>query len=252
MLMVLASILLSCRCKEVEDCSFHFGRPCLSVDMYEVEYLRSLGFSWTNIALLLGISRSTLYRRMESSGLTLQGYSTCADDELDRIVNQIKTTYPNDGEVMVAAHLKSRGIYIPRARLCAAIYRLDPSTREGMRSAIRRRVYHTQSPNSVWHIDGNHKLIRWRLVVHGGIDGYSRLVVFLRCSSNNQLLSCFQKGVETYGLPNKVRSDLGGENVSVWRYVLEKHGNASTHNERIERLWRDVHRCVLKPFADRF
>ena len=69
-------------------------------------------------------------------------------------------------------------------------------------------------------------------MVHGGIDGYSRLVVFLRCSSNNQsatMLSCFQKGVETYGLPNKVRSDLGGENVSVWRYVLEKHGNDTSH-----------------------
>ena len=75
------------------------------------------------------------------------------------------------------------------------------------------------------------------------------------------MLSCFQKGVETYyGLPNKVRSDLGGENVGVWRYVLEQHGNdtshvivgSSTHNERVERLWRDVHRCVLKPFADRF
>ena len=90
---------------------------------------------------------------MESSGLTLQGYSTCADDELDRIVNQI-----NDGEVMVAAHLKSRGIYIPRARLRAAIYRLDPSTRDRMRSAIRRRVYHTQSPNSVWHMMGTTSL----------------------------------------------------------------------------------------------
>ena len=27
---------------------------------------------------------------------------------------------------------------------------------------------------------------------------------------------------------------------------------ASTHNERIERLWQDVHRFVLKPFADTF
>ncbi len=80
----------------------------------------------TNIAALLGISRSTLYRRMESYGLTLQGYSTYADDELDRIVHQIKTAHPNDGEVMVAAHMKSRGIHVPRARLRAAIHRLDP------------------------------------------------------------------------------------------------------------------------------
>ena len=23
-------------------------------------------------------------------------------------------------------------------------------------------------PNSLWHIDGNHKLIKWHLVIHGG------------------------------------------------------------------------------------
>ena len=42
--------------------------------------------------------------------------------------------------------------------------------------------------------------------------------------------------------------------------MLEQHGNnlshvvvgSSTHNQRIERLWRDVHCCVLRPFADQF
>ena len=29
---------------------------------------------------------------------------------------------------------------------------------------------------TIWHIDGNHKLIRWRFVVHRGIDGYSRMI----------------------------------------------------------------------------
>ena len=51
---------------------------------------------------------------------------------------------------------------------------------------------------------------------------------------------------------NKVRSDHGGENVDVWRYMIANHENdyscvitgSSVHNERIERLWRDVHRCV--------
>ena len=106
-------------------------------------------------------------------------------------------------------------------------------------------------------------LIRWRLVIHGGIDGYSRLIVYLRCSANNRaqtVLSQFQKGVDTFGLPLRVRSDCGGENVDVWYYRHEQYQGdpscvivgASTHNERIERLWRDVHRCVLKPFADTF
>uniref|UniRef100_A0A1X7VJX5 Uncharacterized protein n=1 Tax=Amphimedon queenslandica TaxID=400682 RepID=A0A1X7VJX5_AMPQE len=31
-------------------------RPSLSIDIYEVEFLRVLGFFWTDIALILGIS----------------------------------------------------------------------------------------------------------------------------------------------------------------------------------------------------
>ena len=50
-------------------------------------------------------------------------------------------------------------------------------------------------------------------MVHGGIDGYSRLVVFLKCSTNNLasiVLSSFLEGTESYGVPTKVRSDHGG------------------------------------------
>lgn len=89
-----------------------------------------------------------------------------------------------------------------------------------------------------------------------------RGIVFLKCSTDNRatiVLSAAEKGAEECGLPNKVRSDYGGKNVDVWRYMLEQHGNdsshiivgSSAHNERIERLWRDVHRCALKPFADK-
>lgn len=30
------------------------------------------------------------------------------------------------------------------------------------------------------------KLIRWKIVIHGGVDGKTRLVVFLRASDNNR------------------------------------------------------------------
>ena len=61
------------------------------------------------------------------------------------------------------------------------------------------------------------------------------------------MLSCFLKGVETYGIPSRVRSDKGKENVIVGDYMIEKRGlergsmitGPGTHNQRIERLWRD-------------
>ena len=37
------------------------GRPKVDVDQAQLEYLVSLSFNWNDIALLLGISRTTLY-----------------------------------------------------------------------------------------------------------------------------------------------------------------------------------------------
>ena len=59
---------------------------------------------------------------------------------------------------------------------------------------------------------------RWRLVVHGGVDGFSRFIVYLRCNNNNEstsVLELFRSAVHNYGLPDSVRSDCGGENVKV-------------------------------------
>ena len=54
-----------------------------------------------------------------------------------------------------------------------------------------------------------------------------------------------------------VRTDLGGENTDVWHYMIQQHQDSaavitgsSTHNERIERLWRDVFRSVSSLFYD--
>lgn len=66
------------------------------------------------------------------------------------------------------------------------------------------------------HADGHHKLIRWRFVTHGGVDGFSRMIVYLKCSTNNYsrtVLEEFTKAVEKCHLPSRVRSDQGTENV---------------------------------------
>lgn len=103
-----------------------------------------------------------------------------------------------------------------------------------------RRVYSVGEPNEVWHCDGHHKLIRWRLVIHGGVDGYFRMIVFLRRSTDNTaatVLSAFISAVEKYVLSQRVHLDLGGENVEVWPFILAQHRDeravitGRTHNE---------------------
>ena len=54
------------------------------------------------------------------------------------------------------------------------------------RTTISRRVYSVPCSNFIWHLDGNHKLIRWKLVVHGAMDAYSRMLMFLQSSNNNR------------------------------------------------------------------
>ncbi len=233
------------------------GRPPVDIDFDDVELLRTLLFTWSDIAKMLGVSRSTLYRKVEEEGLRPSfSYTNITDAQLDQQIVHIKTDHPNDGERLMIGHLRYLGIYVPRSRIRASIHRVDPvNTAIRRMVTVRRRRYFAEGPNSVWHIDGHHKLIRWRFVTHGGIDGYSRTIVYLRCSVNNTsatVLHSFMDAIATHGLPQKIRSDLGGENIDVWRYMIQQHASenavnvgSSTHNERIERLWRDVMRCLL-------
>ncbi len=98
-------------------------------------------------------------------------------------------------------------------------------------------------------------MIRWRIVTHGAIDGYSRLITYLCASTNNEaktVYELFLLAVQKHQLPSRVRSDQGTENVLVAQHMIEKRGaerhsmitGSSVHNQHIERLWRDMHKSI--------
>ena len=85
----------------------------------------------------------------------------------------------------------------------------------------------------------------------------------MKCAGNNRATTTyglFISAVEQYHLPSRVRSDQGGENILVAQHMIEQRGaerhsmitGSSVHNQRIERLWRDMHRCVTVLFYKLF
>ena len=139
------------------------GRPKFDISEEQLQHLLQLQFTCPKIAYLLGVSLSTVRRRMTEYGLSVSAlYSEISDVELDRLINEIRGSFPNCGYRMMDGHLRQRGIRVTQARIRNSMHRVDP---EGVvlrwREAIQRRKYTVSSPLALWHIDGNHKLIRY-------------------------------------------------------------------------------------------
>ncbi|KAF3842607.1 hypothetical protein F7725_024558 [Dissostichus mawsoni] len=184
------------------------GRPRLNVFVLALTHLIELGLSSNCIARLLGVSRATLFRRMAENNVS------------------ISASYSG---------------CIPY-------------------------------PMYMVHIDTNHKLIRYNFVIFGGIDGYSRKIMYLKVADNNRSdthLVFFNEAVNEHGYPRviiflkhiidlffRVRGDHGGEHVGVAELMFSVRGTdinsfiagKSVHNQRIERLWRDVFMSVTGVF----
>lgn len=240
------------------------GRPSAYINLEQVAYLLNNGFKLTHIANMFLLNRTTLWRRLRYEEFYFNRYTNVSDDELLNIMRNIHQHHPHTGVSLMIGHLRAHGIIVQQQRIRTTLRTLDPAN-----SALRwglvalRRSYSVQGPNSLWHIDGHHKLIRWKIVTHGGIDGFSRLIVFLKCSNNNladTVLCLFMGAVDNFSLPSRVRGDKGSENFSVANYMEQQRGTnrgsfifgKSVHNCRIERLWRDVFYSVIQTFYSLF
>ena len=113
-------------------------------------------------------------------------------------------------------------------------------------------------------------LIRWKIVTHAFIDGFSQFVTGIQAGNNNcaeTVYKLFLDLVDVHGLPSYIHGDHGIENLLVTAHIEAVKGwhedltfgvskitlffflllhvdlmccNRSVHNFQIEHLWCDV------------
>ena len=140
------------------------GRPSYNIPYEQVTFLVERRFSTKQMASILGVSERTVQRRLQHFGMSIRGtYATLTDQELDSTIQEILRVQPNTGNKRMTGYLAVRGVRIQQRRIRESMRRVDP---EGTLiqalelNVINRRRYSVPSPLALWHIDGNHKLIR--------------------------------------------------------------------------------------------
>ncbi|KAL6490114.1 hypothetical protein MHYP_G00004590 [Metynnis hypsauchen] len=205
------------------------GRPRLDIEREGLEELLEIDLPVPCISKMLGVSTSTVFRRMQEFGFSARRYSLMMDEELDSVVQNIKNEMPTAGYRMVKGRLWSLGIHVQWRRVAASMHRVDSMgilSRLAGLGCILRRTYS---------------------------------VMCLSAATNNlasTAFASFKEATERHGIPSRVRADQGVENVEIARFLLIVRGTdrgsfmsgKSVHNQRIECLWRDVKTCVISKY----
>ncbi|KAJ3014489.1 hypothetical protein NUW54_g1296 [Trametes sanguinea] len=253
------------------------GRPAVSIQPEDLAALSQGRTTRGQIAHLYDCHPRTIRRRLLAFGLSVPGLpvfqeeyhadgsttlrhtpggpsdlSQISDEDLDQLILSAHEQFPSFGRRMIDGYLLTLGERVPRQRVEESYARVvGPSPATFGPRRIERRSYTVPGPNSLWHHDGQHGLIRWKIVIHAFIDGFSRFVLGIRAHNNNRaqtVLELFEDIACVHGYPSRVRGDHGTENLLVAARMEEVWGaergsyiwGRSVHNIRIERLWVEV------------
>lgn len=210
------------------------GRPRFDIDEELLTHLLRCGMIYKEIAGIFGVHHSTIGRHARRLGVAPRQFCAITREDLIAAVDHVLSLGSGESGYRWVWTTLTRLLAIPVRRddvqlICAE---LNPSAvlHRYVRANFRRK-YQVPWVNSLWHMDGHHKLIRWKIVIHGAMDGHSRRMVFLQASNNNKadtVTAYFQKAVEAHGWPSRIRVDYGGENLGVKDLMEAAHGTCTS------------------------
>lgn len=108
------------------------GRPRYIVTKEQLDFFINYGFHCPEIGLILGISESTVRRRLREFGISANNFTRLTDSQLDHAVEEIKRDFPDSGYRMVLGQLRARNIRVQENRVRESLIRVD------MEGVIRR------------------------------------------------------------------------------------------------------------------
>ena len=81
--------------------------------------------TWEQVADVLMVSRTTLWRRLTEIGISLSSYSDISDSELDGVMELLVRDFPRNGIVMMWGQLQSMNIFVSRQRVHQSLLRVS-------------------------------------------------------------------------------------------------------------------------------
>ena len=194
----------------------------------------------------------SLYRRRNKSSI---------NEVLNAVAEEIQGPAASVGYRQMHQIVRKKGLVTDKETVRCAIKAIDPEgVAERGRRRLKRRVYSNNGPNFLWHMDGYDKLKPFGFAIHGGIDGYSRRIMWLNVGSSNNdpaiIATYFVNCIEQLEIfPRAVRADRGSENViagGIQRFLHRHADNVAAHdsfkygpstqNQRIEAWWSQLRR----------